>query len=68
MPRSLSSPTAFPLRKWCASGLVLLFVPGSLVVLPVYWLVRHFQTGAAQGKQVTQDAVMFRTARPRGDP
>ena len=60
MPRFLlPSPTGFPLRKWCASGLVLLLVPGSLVVLPVYWLVRHFHGGAAQGKPVNQETVMY---------
>jgi hypothetical protein len=50
MFRTLALPSLTELRKWCAYALVLA-VPGSFVVLPVFWLVRHLAVGPRAEKR-----------------
>ena len=42
MSRLLALSTSAELKKWCLYVLVLL-APGSFVILPVVWCVRHFR-------------------------
>jgi hypothetical protein len=46
MLKALKVPSARQVAKWCAYGLVLA-APGSLVVLPLWLLGRHWATRAA---------------------
>ena len=46
MFKSFKSPPARQVAKWCAYGLVLA-VPGSFVVLPLWLLRRHWASRAA---------------------
>ena len=50
MFRALASSSPLELRKWGAYALVLL-VPGSFVVLPVFLLVRHLASLPRAGKE-----------------
>ena len=46
MLKALNAPSARQVAKWCAYGLALA-APGSLVVLPLWLLRRHWATRAA---------------------
>jgi hypothetical protein len=48
MFRPLASQSPLELRKWCAYALLLL-APGSFVVLPALWLVRHLAFRSRHG-------------------
>lgn len=55
MYRFLVAPSPRELMKWCAYALVLL-TPGSFVVLPVLWVIRHLWFRPRAGKGDFQEA------------
>ena len=48
---SLASSRA--VAKWCGVGLILL-APGSFLILPLFWLIRHFSVTERASKSIQQ--------------